>query len=136
MHIVIPISRRHDWAVAKDFSHAIVSHLARVLPAHFVAKSGPKNRVGKIFIDYLRNGRGATTVSAWSARARPGAGVSVPISWNEVSKVKSGDQWNVRNIHSRLDQGNAPWAAYRSATNTLTHAMRILDYQPQLRSNN
>lgn len=129
MHIVIPISRRHDWAVAKDFSHAIVSHLARVLPAHFVAKSGPKNRVGKIFIDYLRNGRGATTVSAWSARARPGAGVSVPIAWTELGKLKGADQWNVRNIHSRLDQGNAPWAAYRSATNTLTHAMRILNYQ-------
>ena len=136
MHIVIPIRRRYDWAVAKDFSHAIVSHLARVLPAHFVDKSGPKNRVGKIFIDYLRNGRGATTVSAWSARARPGAGVSVPIAWNEVGRIKSADQWNVRNIHSRLDQGNAPWAAYRSGTNTLMHAMRILEYQPQIRSNN
>jgi DNA primase len=50
----------------------------RTLPDRFVAKSGPRNRVGKIFIDYLRNGFGATTVCAWSARARPGLGVSVP----------------------------------------------------------
>ena len=131
MHIVVPMVRRYDWALAKGFAHAIVAHLARALPAYFVAKSGPKNRVGKIFIDYLRNGRGATTVSAWSARARPGAGVSVPIAWNEISKIKSADQWTVRNIHSRLDQGNAPWADYADAVNSLTRAMKILDYQPQ-----
>lgn len=131
IHIVVPIMRRYEWAVAKDFAHAIVSHLARTLPAHFVDKSGPKNRVGKIFIDYLRNGRGATTVSAWSARVRPGAGVSVPIAWSEVSRIRSADYWTVRNIHSRLDQGNAPWAGYDKAANRLTRAMRILDYQPQ-----
>ena len=131
MHIVAPIVRRYDWAMAKGFAHAIVSHLARALPAYFVDKSGPKNRVGKIFIDYLRNGRGATTVSAWSARARPGAGVSAPIAWNEISKIKSADQWTVRNIHLRLDQGNAPWADYANAANGLTRAMKILDYQPQ-----
>ena len=131
IHIVVPIVRRYEWEVAKDFAHAIVSHLARALPAHFVDKSGPKNRVGKIFIDYLRNGRGATTVSAWSARARPGTGVSVPVAWNEIGRVKSADQWTVRNIHSRLDKGNAPWVEYDKAANGLTRAMRILDYRPQ-----
>lgn len=129
IHIVVPVKRQYEWAVAKDFAHAVVTHLARVLPTHFVDKSGPKNRVGKIFIDYLRNGRGATTVSAWSARARAGAGVSVPVAWNEVAKLKSADQWNVRNIHSRLDQGNAPWAGYDKAANTLAPAMRSLNYR-------
>ena len=129
IHIVVPIKRQYQWAVAKDFAHAVVTHLARVLPTHFVNKSGSKNRVGKIFIDYLRNGRGATTVSAWSARARPGGGVSVPIAWNEVGKLKAADQWNVRNIHSRLDQGNTPWVGYDKAANTLARAMRSLDYQ-------
>ena len=131
IHIVVPIKRQYEWAVVKNFAHAIVTHVARVLPAHFVDKSGPKNRVSKIFIDYLRNGRGATTVSAWSARARPGAGVSVPIAWNEVGRLKSADQWNVQNIHSRLDQGNAPWAGYETAANALTRAMRLMDFQPQ-----
>ena len=129
IHIVVPIKRQYEWMVAKDFAHAVVTHLARVLPTHFVDKSGPKNRVGKIFIDYLRNGRGATTVSAWSARARAGAGVSVPVAWNEVAKLKSADQWNVRNIHARLDHGNAPWAGYDKAANTLAPAMRSLDYR-------
>lgn len=132
IHIVVPIKRRYDWAVAKDFAHAVVTHLARVLPTHFVDKSGPKNRVGKIFIDYLRNGRGATTVSAWSARARPGGGVSVPVAWNEVGKLKSADHWNIRNIHSRLDQGNTPWAGYDQAANSLTRPMRSLDYRNPL----
>ena len=71
LHVVVPLKKQFDWDTVKDFSKAIVEHLARTIPQRFVAKSGPKNRVGKIFIDYLRNGRGSTTVSAWSARARP-----------------------------------------------------------------
>ena len=62
-------------------------HLAQTIPERFVAKSGPRNRVGKIFVDYLRNGFGATTVSAWSARSRPGLGVSVPLDWDELPEL-------------------------------------------------
>src|SRR5690606_12072622 len=72
LHVVVPIIRRYDWDAVKGFSKAVVQHMAEVLPRRFSAKSGPRNRVGKIFIDYLRNGFGATTVSAWSLRARPG----------------------------------------------------------------
>jgi bifunctional non-homologous end joining protein LigD len=82
--------------------------------------------VGKIFIDYLRNGFGATTASAWSARARPGLGVSVPIAWEELAKVSSGAHWNVRNIHTRLDKGNEPWGDYAKQAVSLAAAMRIL----------
>jgi bifunctional non-homologous end joining protein LigD len=123
---VVPLKRRHDWDTVKDFSHAIVLHLAKTLPKRFSAKSGPRNRVGKIFIDYLRNGFGATTVAAWSARARPGMGVSVPVSWEEVEKLKSSAQWHVGNIHERLDRGNDPWQEYTSSSQTLTRAMKIL----------
>jgi bifunctional non-homologous end joining protein LigD len=72
LHVVVPIRRLRDWDTVKDFSHAIVQHLAKVIPPRFVAKSGPSNRVGRIFIDYLRNGMGATTACAWSARALRG----------------------------------------------------------------
>jgi len=126
LHVVVPLKRLHDWDTVKDFSQAIVVHLARTLPQLFVAKSGPKNRVGKIFIDYLRNGFGATTASAWSARARPGLGVSVPIAWDELAKVTSGAHWNVRNIHARLDKGNEPWAGYSGSARTLGRAREIL----------
>src|SRR5690606_6306401 len=63
MHVVVPLKKRYDWDTVKDFSKVIVEHMASTLPMRFVAKSGPKNRVGKVFIDYLRNGFGATTVA-------------------------------------------------------------------------
>jgi bifunctional non-homologous end joining protein LigD len=78
----------------KDFSQAVVQHLAGALPSLFVAKSGPKNRIKRIFVDYLRNGFGATTACAFSARARPGLGVSVPIAWTDLKKLTSSAQWS------------------------------------------
>ena len=72
----------------KDFSAALVRHLAQAWPQLFVAKSGPRNRVGRIYADYLRNGFGATTVAPWSARARPGLPISVPISWDELEQAR------------------------------------------------
>ncbi|MFW7340080.1 DNA ligase D [Pollutimonas sp. H1-120] len=131
LHVVVPIQRRHGWDTVKDFSHAVVLHMAATLPRRFAAKSGPRNRVGKIFIDYLRNGFGATTVCAWSARARPGMGVSVPVGWEEVEKLKGSAQWAVQNIHERLDTGNAPWAAYAKSSRSLGPAMKILKFKPE-----
>jgi bifunctional non-homologous end joining protein LigD len=128
LHVVVPVKRLYDWDTVKDFSQAIVVHLARTLPQLFVAKSGPKNRVGKIFIDYLRNGFGATTASAWSARTRPGLGVSVPIAWNELAQVISGAHWIVRNIHTRLDRGNEPWDEYARNARPLAAAMGVLGF--------
>jgi len=112
LHVVVPLRRQYDWEVVKGFSAAMVRHLARTLPQLFVAKSGPSNRVGKIFVDYLRNGFGATTAAAWSARARPGLGVSVPLSWDELGKVTGGGQWNISNIRERLEVANSPWEEY------------------------
>jgi len=128
MHVVVPLKRLYDWDTVKDFSRAIVNHMAATLPMRFVAKSGPKNRVGKIFIDYLRNGFGATTVAAWSVRSRPGLSVSVPIGWDEVEKLRSSGQWTVANIHTRLDQGNTPWSDYAASAQSLKSAMKMLDF--------
>jgi len=130
LHVVVPVKGGKDWDTVKGFSQAIVNHLARTLPDRFSAKSGAKNRVGKIFIDYLRNGQGATTVCAWSARARPGLGISVPLAWDELKTLKSSDQWNVLNAHTRLDVGNDPWEGYAKAARTLTAAMKQLAYKP------
>ena len=128
LHIVVPISKLLGWDAVKDVSQAIVVHLAKTIPQRFVAKSGPKNRVGKIYVDYLRNGPAATTVCAWSARARPGLGVSVPVDWSELGSLRSADQWNVRNIHQRLDQGNQPWHDYTTSSQSLSAAMAALNY--------
>jgi bifunctional non-homologous end joining protein LigD len=131
LHLIVPIKRLRDWDTVKDFSHAIVKHLAETLPQRFVALSGPDNRIGKIFIDYLRNGFGATTVSAWSARARPGLGVSVPIAWEELKSLTSSDHWTVSNIHTRLDKGNDPWADYNASTQSILSAMKALGFKPK-----
>ncbi|MCF7769440.1 MAG: DNA ligase D [Achromobacter pulmonis] len=128
LHVVVPLRRQYGWDTVKAFSQAIVAHLARTLPQRFVAKSGPKNRVGRIFADYLRNGFGATTVAAWSARARPGMAVSVPLAWDELDQVRSSAQWTIANIHERLDVGDAPWDGY--APQALAAAMKALDFKP------
>jgi bifunctional non-homologous end joining protein LigD len=126
LHIVVPLTPRDDWDTVKNFSKAVVEHLANALPSHFVAKSGAKNRVGKIFVDYLRNGRGATTVAAFSARARPGLGVSIPCAWEELGELTSGAQWTVSNAHERLESGEDPWADYKASRQTLTKAKKVL----------
>lgn len=88
--------------------------MAKQIPERFVAKMGPQNRVGKIFIDYLRNQRGASTVSAYSVRARPGLPVSVPITHDELLTLKSSTQWNISNLYTRLDkQKTDPWKGYK-----------------------
>jgi len=128
LHVVVPVRRLHDWDTVKGFAQAIVQHMARTIPQRFVARSGPKNRVGKIFIDYLRNGFGATTVCAWSARARPGMGVSIPVAWSELPTLRAGDHWTLKTVHERLDTGNDPWTDYARSARRLTSAMATLGY--------
>ena len=130
LHVVVPIRPKHGWDTVRAFSQAIVAHMAQHIPQRFVLKSGPANRVGKIFIDYLRNGRGATTVCAWSARTRSGLGISVPLAWEELDKLKAGDEWNVSNVHGRLDVGNAPWAGYARSARGIDGAMKKLGFSP------
>jgi len=126
LHVVVPIRRHYAWDPVKDFSHAVVEHLAQTIPSRFVARSGPKNRVGKIFVDYLRNGFGATTVAAWSVRARAGLGVSVPVEWDELLQLKSGAHWTLANVEERIAIGNAPWTGMDRQRKGLAAAMRKL----------
>jgi bifunctional non-homologous end joining protein LigD len=125
IHLVVPLTRKLGWDEVKDFSHAIVSHMAKLLPERFSAVSGPKNRVGRIFIDYLRNGLGATTICAYAARTREGLPVSVPIFREEVETLKGGNQWNIHNVHERLAEvGDEPWADLKKTRQTITAEMR------------
>ena len=130
LHVVVPLEPKLDWDTVKDFSHAVVDHLAGTIPDRFSAKAGPKNRVGRVFIDYLRNGRGATTVAAWSARTRPGLGISVPVRWDELDALTSGAHWTVETVQDRLGEGNDPWAGYDKSAKTLTRAMKTLGFKP------
>lgn len=130
LHVVVPLAPRYDYDTVKGFSQAIVQHLARTIPARFVAKSGPSNRVGKLFVDYLRNGHGATTAAAFSARARPGLGVSMPVAWDDLGALRSGSQWNVRTAREHLSfQVADPWARYWHTRQPLAEAMKRLGYK-------
>ncbi|WP_339542062.1 DNA ligase D [Pseudomonas sp. JAI120] len=113
VHLVIPLARRDSWDAVKAFAKAIAQFMTEQLPERFTATSGPKNRVGKIFVDYLRNARGASTVAAYSVRARPGLPVSVPVSREELKGLRGAQQWTVANLHQRLQGLKVdPWAGY------------------------
>ncbi|MEX3962147.1 DNA ligase D [Paraburkholderia sp. EG286B] len=124
LHVVVPLTRHAGWDEAKDFARAVASHMAATLPERFSAKMGPQNRKGRIFVDYLRNNRGASTAAAYAPRARPGLGVSVPVDWEELHALTSGDQWNVANVRERLDALRAdPWSGYEKARQRITASM-------------
>ncbi|MEN0037952.1 MAG: DNA ligase D [Cellvibrio sp.] len=113
MHIIVPLTPDAGWDAVKQFAKSISEFMARQIPERFVAKMGPKNRIGKIFIDYLRNSRGASTVCAFSVRARPGLAVSVPIAREELDKIKIPDHWNIHNLHECFDKLKSnPWGNY------------------------
>ena len=125
LHVVVPITKALGWEDVKAFSQAIAQHMAGSLPERFSAKMGKQNRKKKIFVDYLRNNRGSSTIAAFSARARAGLGVSVPLAWNEVEHTTSGDQWTIGNLHERLDALKSdPWAGYSKCRQRITAAMR------------
>ena len=104
LHVVVPIAkqarlgRSEGLLAGRRAAHG--EHAAEATsPRRWACRTGK----GKIFIDYLRNNRGSSTVAAFSLRARPGMGASVPLDWDELDEVKSGDQWNIGNVHERLD---------------------------------
>lgn len=125
IHVVVPLTPKADWDAVKEFSHAIVKHIARLLPERFSAVSGPKNRIGKIFIDYLRNGLGATTICAYSVRTREGLPVSVPIHREELLEIKGANAWDINTVHERLAELDSdPWADLSKTKQTITAQMR------------
>jgi bifunctional non-homologous end joining protein LigD len=130
LHVVVPITPKDGWDEVKALSKAIVEHMATIIPERFAAKSGPKNRVGRIFVDYLRNGFGATTACAWSARARPGLGISVPCEWNELGTITGGAHWTIRNAHERIEAKGDAWRDYAKAKQTTVKAMKTLGVDP------
>jgi bifunctional non-homologous end joining protein LigD len=127
LHVVVPLAPRLGYESVKLFSQAFVRHLAKTIPDRFSAKSGAANRIGKVYVDYLRNGKAQTTATAFSARARPGMGVSIPVSWEQLSDLKSGAQWTVQTAREYLSfQTQDPWETYWSTGQSLGSAIKRL----------
>jgi bifunctional non-homologous end joining protein LigD len=125
LHVIVPIERRHGWEDVKGFAQAVAQHMARNVPERFTANPLKQKRKGKIFVDYLRNGRGATAIVAYSTRARPGAPVAVPLAWEELSPSLRSDHFNVDNVLERLRrQRRDPWKGYGSVRQSLSAEMK------------
>jgi bifunctional non-homologous end joining protein LigD len=107
LHVVVPIDGA-DWDAAKDFTARIASEMAADSPQRFIAKMTKSERAGKIFIDYFRNSREATSVAPYSTRARAGAPVSAPVSWQALPKTTAGNEFTVLNVKKKLKAD--PWA--------------------------
>jgi bifunctional non-homologous end joining protein LigD len=113
LHVVAPLKPRAEWPAVKDFTKGIADAMASDSPAKYVSTITKSKRRGKILIDYLRNGRGNTAVTAYSTRARKGAAVSMPLRWTELSADIRADHFTVMNAPTRLSSLKSdPWADF------------------------
>ncbi len=120
LHIVTPIKPGPTWPACVAFARHVVDGLVTETPRAFTATMAKSARTGKIFIDYFRNQRGATSVAAYSTRARPGAPVSTPVAWEELDAVPSGSHFTIAAVESRLARPAAnPWARYATLRQSL-----------------
>jgi bifunctional non-homologous end joining protein LigD len=124
LHVVAPLGRPlPDWDTAKEFARSVTLFMERLAPTMFTSKTGERNRKNKIFVDYLRNGFGATAVAAFSPRWRPGVGVSTPVGWEEIDDDIRGTHFNIHNVPARIAaQRKDPWKGYWDSTQPLTKA--------------
>lgn len=124
LHLCVPLRRAHAWPAVREFSELIARTVERIAPDRYVANMSKKRRVGKIFVDYLRNERGSTSIAAFSTRAKPAAPLSVPLTWKELPRIKSADQFQLRNISKRLKSlRRDPWEGYDKVDQQITKAM-------------
>jgi bifunctional non-homologous end joining protein LigD len=124
LHVVLPLTGTHTWDEVKGFSQALAERLVKQAPDRYTSKMSKAGRKDKVFIDYLRNGRGATAVAAYSTRARPGATVSTPVGWDELRDLTL-DQFTVKTVPRRLKtRKQDPWQAFWKVRQSITQAAR------------
>jgi bifunctional non-homologous end joining protein LigD len=113
LHVVVPLGGKPSWDDTARYAEAIATEIAGQEPKAYVAEMSKAKRMGKVFLDWLRNVRGSTSIAAYSTRAKPGAPVSVPLAWSELNPKGGPAEFTVRNISQRLAKLKAdPWAAY------------------------
>jgi bifunctional non-homologous end joining protein LigD len=108
LHVVAPLEPRHSWEQVRRAAKGVADAMAADSPGQFVATAAKGLRAGKIYVDYLRNARGATAIASYSTRARPGAPVATPLGWHELARVSSGDHYRIGNVRARLGRRKEP----------------------------
>ncbi len=120
LHVVIPLRPAVRWTAAKAFAHDIATRLTSERPDEFIDTASKAKRAGVIFIDYLRNSRGATSVASYSLRSRAGAPVACPLRWEELRTLNSASAFTLANVPARLKrQRGDPWAEFGTLRQSL-----------------
>src|SRR5262249_52421494 len=119
VHIVLNLKRKHSWDDVKSFSGAVAEQIEALAPKRFVSNMAKARRKGRIFVDYLRNGRGATAICPYSPRARGTAPVAVPVSWIELKTIPSANAFKLKDMAARLGEPD-PWSDYAKSAVTIT----------------
>jgi bifunctional non-homologous end joining protein LigD len=113
LHVCAPLRPHADWAAVKDFAHKLARAMATDSPAKYLAMASKEARRGRIFVDYLRNGKGATAIAAYSTRARAEATISTPLAWDELGPEMRSGRFTVGNLLNRLAHLADPWKDMR-----------------------
>ncbi len=125
LHVVVPITRRSPWDEARAFARAVAGRLEGADPDGYTTDSAKEKREGRVFIDYLRNARNATTIADWSPRARDGAPVAVPLDWAELStRAKTSPRFGLGEARDRVERGQDPWEGFDRVRQSITKDMR------------
>lgn len=125
LHLVVPLKPKADWDEAKAFAKAIAQQHAQDEPERLTTNMSKAKRQGRIFIDYLRNGRGATAIASYGVRAREGAPVAVPVRWDELNAALRSERYTVENLRRRLAAlREDPWQGFSEASRPITTKMK------------
>jgi bifunctional non-homologous end joining protein LigD len=113
LHVVVPFAPGPTWDEALGFSRALAGKVARERPREYLDEMSKARRAGRIFVDYLRNLRGSTSIAAYSTRAKPGAPVSTPLHWDELDGRMRPDRFTAKTLPRRLASlREDPWEGY------------------------
>lgn len=124
MHVVAPIVRGPDWRTVRDVARAVAEAVCTSEPGLYTINPLKERREGRIFVDYIRNTRGATAVAAYSTRAKPGAPVSVPLRWDEVASGVRSDAYDIKRVPRRLAAlARDPWQGYAVSAGDIRAAL-------------
>jgi bifunctional non-homologous end joining protein LigD len=125
LHVVVPLTPELDWDQAKAFSKAVADHIAAQHPERYTTNQSKRARQGRIYIDYLRNARGATAIGAFSTRARPTAPVATPLFWSEVEEAIRPEGFTIATVPARLKTLKSdPWAAISRVRQKISPSVR------------
>lgn len=128
LHVVVPLKAQENFDVVREFAHDLAQYMVDQDPKHLTLEMRKAKRRGRIFVDYLRNGFGATGVAPYSVRPRPGAPVATPVEWSEVNKATlKPDMYTIKNIFKRLAVKGDVWHGMQKYAKSLKGARKKLD---------